>query len=242
MLDRQSALPLHTQFETIMRQKIEDEEWPINACIPSENEFSKIYGISRMTVRAVLNRLVDAGLLFRAQGKGTFVAEPKIISKPLVRYGIREQLEQMGYETSTKMISIEKIPATAKVSRILSIERGLDIFAVKRIRFIKEIPLSYHISYVPARHFPGLEEQDLENNQMCNVIEKNYNYPIQHRIETLEATTATTEEAWLLSVKPDFPLLLLENIVYTDRELPLEYSRIIFRGDRIKIKMEYKRS
>jgi GntR family transcriptional regulator len=242
MLDRQSGLPLHTQFEMIIQQKIEDEEWPTNTCIPSENDFSKLYGISRMTVRTVLNRLVDLGLLYRSQGKGTFVAEPKIVSKPLLRRGIREQLEELGYEISTKMISFEEIAATTKVARILGIERGEDIFAVKRLRFVKGDPLSYHTSYVSKRRFTALNTMDLENNQMCDVIEKNFNYPIKHRIETLEATTANTEEAWLLAVKPAFPLLLLENIVYTDRELPLEYSRIIFRGDKIKIKLEYRRS
>ena len=242
MLDRQSSLPLHAQLESIIRHKIEDEEWPIDTCIPSENELSKIYGISRMTVRSVLNRFVDAGLLYRSQGKGTFVAEPKIVSSPLVRYGIREQLEQMGYETTTKMISFEKIPASAKVSRLLDIKRGSDIFVVKRLRSIKNEPLSFHVSYVPVIYFPGLENQDLEHHQMCNVIEKTYNYPIQRRTETLEATTANTEEAWLLSVHPKSPVLLLENMVYTDKDVPMEYSRIIFRGDKIKLKLEYQRS
>lgn len=110
MLDRQSALPLHSQFENILRNKIESEELSVNSRIPSENELCKIYGISRMTVRSVLGRLVDEGLLllYRVQGKGTFVAEPKIISGPLVRYGFREQLEQQEYETRTKLVSFEK--------------------------------------------------------------------------------------------------------------------------------------
>jgi len=242
MLDRQSSVPLHTQFESIIRSKIEDEEWPVNACIPSENELSRIYSISRMTVRSVLTKLVDAGLLYRSQGKGTFIAEPKIISRPLIRYGIREQLEQMGYKTSTKTISFEKVQASAKVSRLLNIVQGNEIFVVKRLRFIKEEPFSYHISYVPVTFFPGLESHDLEHNQMCDVIEKDYNYIIQRRTETLEATTASTEAAWLLSVHPDSPLLVLENLVSNDRDIPLEYSRIIFRGDKIKIKLEYQRS
>lgn len=241
MLDRQSALPLHTQFETILRNKIEDEEWPVNSCIPSENELGKIYGISRMTVRSVLNRLVDGGLLYRVQGKGTFVAEPKIVSSPLVRYGLREQLEQMGYETYAKTISFEKIGASAKIAKLLNVERGKDIFLIKMLRYVKGIPLSFHVSYVPVHLFPSLDKWDFEHNLICDVIEKEYHFIIQHRIETLEAITATTEEAWLLSVHPNSPLLLLENMVYTDKDLPLEYLRIVFRGDKIKIKMEYQR-
>jgi GntR family transcriptional regulator len=240
MLNRESAVPLHTQFEAIIRQRIEDEEWAANACIPSETELSKIYGISRMTVRSVLNRLVDAGLLYRSQGKGTFVAESKIVSSPLIRYGIREQLEQMGYKTSTKMLSFERAPVSVKVSKILNIEFKSEIFIVKRLRYVKGQPLSFHISYVPVPLFPRLMEQDLEHNQMCDVIEKDY--VIQRRFETLEAITADTEEAKFLLVGPNSPLLLLENIVYTYKDQPLEYSKIIFRGDKIKIKLEYQRS
>ena len=242
MLDRQSALPLHTQFENILRNKLELEELPVNSRIPSENELSKIYSISRMTVRSVLDRLTYEGLLYRVQGKGTFVAEPKIISGPLVRYGLREQLEQQGYETNTKMISFEKIAAFTKAAKALNVARETEIFVVKRLRYVKEEPLSFHISYVPVQYFPELEKQDLEHNQMCNVIENIYSFPILHRIETLEAITATSEEAWLLSSHQKSPLLLLENFVYTEGELPLEYSRIVFRGDKIKIKLEYKRS
>lgn len=242
MLDRQSALPLHSQFENILRNKIESEELSVNSRIPSENELCKIYGISRMTVRSVLGRLVDEGLLYRVQGKGTFVAEPKIISGPLVRYGFREQLEQQGYETRTKLVSFEKNAALIKIAKILNIEQGSDIFVVKRLRYVKGVPLSFHTSYVPAQYFPNLESQDLEHHQMCNVIEKIYNFPILHRTETLEAVSAAPDEAWLLSIHPNSPLLLLENFVYTEKELPVEYSRIVFRGDKIKIKLEYRQS
>jgi GntR family transcriptional regulator len=241
MLNRQSSLPLHMQLEMVIRQKIENEEWPVNACIPSENELSKDYGISRMTVRAVLNRLVQEGLVYRSQGKGTFVAEPKIISGPLVRYGIREQLEQMGYETVTKVILVEKAPVSLKYSKILNIKRNSTVYVVKRVRYLKNDPLSYHISYIPANFFPRLEKQDLEHCQLCTILERNYHFAISRRIETLEAIAAPVEESIYLSVKPKFPLLLLENTVYTEKDLPIEYSRIIFRGDKIKIKFEYKK-
>jgi GntR family transcriptional regulator len=227
------------QFETVIRQKIENEEWPLNTCIPSENELTKDYGISRMTVRSVLNRLVQEGLIYRSQGKGTFVAEPKIISGPLVRYGIREQLEQLGYETITKVISIEKVPASLKHAKILNMKRGSTVYVVKRVRYVKNEPLSYHISYIPANFFPQLEGQDMEHTQLCTILEKNYHFTICRRLETLEAAAASAEESLYLSVKPRFPLLQLENTVYTESDLPIEYSRVIFRGDKIKIKFEY---
>lgn len=69
---------------------------------PLENELNRMYGISRLTARQVLAQLVSEDLLFRVQGKGTFVAIPKIATRALAYMGIREQLERMEISTTTR--------------------------------------------------------------------------------------------------------------------------------------------
>lgn len=101
VLDKNSPKPLYAQLEDILRTAILNKEWEVNHAIPSEIELSRMYSISRMTVRAVITQLVNEGMLYRVQGKGTFVAEPKISTKSLAYMGVREQLERMGYQTST---------------------------------------------------------------------------------------------------------------------------------------------
>jgi GntR family transcriptional regulator len=72
-LDPKSSVPLHAQLEEIIRKNIAENIWPENERIPSENELSRQYGLSRMTVRSVILRLAQADLLYRVPGKGTFV-------------------------------------------------------------------------------------------------------------------------------------------------------------------------
>lgn len=242
MLDRNSPQPLHAQLEEIIKQRIEDEEWQSNSSIPSENELSRMYGISRMTVRSVITRLVHEGLLYSVPGKGTFVSSPKIISKPLSQMGIREQLEKMGYETSTKLISIEKIAAPVKVAKELSIGTNTEVYVVKRLRYVKGEPLSIHTSYIPVTLCPELDSKDLEGMQLCHILEREYQYEIAKIVETLESTMATSAEEKLLLVKKGFALLLLENIVYGKNGLPIEYTKVLFRGDKIKLKLEFNKN
>lgn len=238
-LNRQSPQPLHLQFEDVLRERLENEEWPVHSAIPSENELSRKYGISRMTVRAVLTRLVDGGLLYRVPGKGTFVAEPKIVSRPLSQMGITQQLEQMGYETSTRVINIGVVSCPSKIARRLKIPAGADVTTIKRLRLVKGEPLSIHTSYIPLSVADNLELQDFEHCQLCDIMEETYHYEIVRRVETLESTSASLEEAELLSVRPAFPLLLLNTTIYSYGDLPVECSVVVFRGDKFKIKLEF---
>lgn len=242
MLDRNSPLPLHTQLEEIIKAGIENEEWQPNSMIPSENDLSKRYGISRMTVRSVITRLVHQGLLYSVPGKGTFVSAPKIVSRPLSQMGIREQLEQMGYETSTKLISIEKINVPAGIAKKMLLEKDTRVFAVKRLRYIKDEPLSIHTSWLPVDLCPNLEDKDLEGVQLCDILEKEYRYEIVKIVETLESTIAAANDGKLLNVKESAPLLLLEDLIYTHGDIPMEYSKVLFRGDKIKLKLEFNKT
>lgn len=72
-LNRSDSIPLHAQLKTIIQEKISTSEWAPDTMIPSEIELSKTYGISRSTVRTVLTQFVFENVLYRIQGKGTFV-------------------------------------------------------------------------------------------------------------------------------------------------------------------------
>lgn len=236
MLDRESPQPLHSQLEEILRQGIENEVWKPDSSIPSENELSNMYGISRMTVRSVLYLLVREGLIYKVPGKGTFVSKPKIV---LSQMAIQDQLEQMGYETSTRLVSIEKIIPSVKIAKLLNLSSNAQVYILKRIRYIKDEAFSIHISYIPISLCPGLESKNLEGAQLCNILRDEYQVKIGRKVETLESAIANNAEAKMLSVKKLFPLILLDSIVYAENDLPIEFSKVLFRGDKIKLHLQF---
>ncbi len=242
MLNRNSPIPLHQQLEDIIKAKIYNDEWKPDSQIPSENELSKTYGLSRMTARNVILRLVFEGLLYRVAGKGTFVAAPKITNKPLLQLGIQEQLDQMGIESETRLIDINKIKAPPRVQKELALAADSTVFNVERLRSIKGDPLSIHISYIPVELAAKLEqEKSFEEKQLCDILEENYQLSTSRVVETLETSQATAREAELLGVKPGFTLLRLESTEYDADDMPFVYNRVTFRGDKIKIKLEFNR-
>ena len=90
LLDKASAKPLYVQMEELFWGKLDSGEWSPGALIPSENELSHMYGISRTTVRNVITKLVQEEVLFRLPGKGTYVAVPQIVAQSLSYAGLRD--------------------------------------------------------------------------------------------------------------------------------------------------------
>jgi GntR family transcriptional regulator len=195
--------------------------------------------MSRMTARSVITQLVREGLLYRVPGKGTFVSDPKITTNPLSYMGIREQLEKMGYEITTKLIRAENATISDKIANVLELNHRSEVFVIERVRYIKGEPLSMHTSYIPSDIGESILTQDLEGEQLCVILERDYDLKRGKVIETLESSVANQTEAKLLSVKQGYPLLLLQNTIYSPAGHPFEYSKVLFRGDKIKLKFEF---
>lgn len=239
LLERESSTPLYVQLTNILREKIEKGEWRANQKIPSENDLNRIYGISRMTARQVLAQLVNEGLLFRVQGKGTFVAPEKIGTRSPAYKGIREQLEQMGYQTETTTLGRDLVVADNRVARHLGLPEGGRVHQVLRLRTVEGEPISLHESFIPEHLAPDFEEHDPAGQQLCVILEESYGLRMGRVVETLESGRASTKEARLLQVSRNAPLLLLQQEISDPRGVRFEYSRIIFRGDKIRLEFEY---
>lgn len=65
-----------------LRRQIAAGAWPAGQQLPPERELAQHYGLARNTLRRVLRRLEDEGLLERHVGRGTFVRLPKGGSPP----------------------------------------------------------------------------------------------------------------------------------------------------------------
>src|SRR3954453_17008472 len=180
VLERDSATPLYAQLEQILHERIVSGQWTPGQRIPSENELNRMFGLSRMTVRGVLTKLVGDGLLVRVPGKGTYVATPKINATSPAYRGVREQLEGLGYETSTRLVSLALEAPSQGVRERLALADDDQTYVVVRGRSGPGGPISLHRSYVPSRLAPGLDGHDVVANQLCVVLEQHYGLPMKH--------------------------------------------------------------
>ncbi|MGL4606585.1 MAG: GntR family transcriptional regulator [Eubacteriaceae bacterium] len=239
-IKRENPKPLYIQLEELIRNNIDSGEWKPHTAIPSESEMNRLYSVSRMTIRSACSQLVQDGVLYRVPGKGTFVAEPKIMTESLAYMGFREQLERMGYEITTELLNVVEKEASHGVAKRLQCHQGDPILEIERLRFIKGEPISLHYSRIPYELCRNLNERGLEEEQLCILLEREYDLKPKRITETLESVTASEKESKLFHVDQGYPLLVLEDILYDQEDRPFEYSKVVFRGDKIKLKYEYR--
>jgi GntR family transcriptional regulator len=240
ILDRDASMPLYLQLAGLLRGKIKRGEWRSGQKIPSENELNRLYGVSRMTARQVLAQLVSEDLLFRVQGKGTFVAQPKISTRSPAYQGIREQLEGMGYAVATRVLAKNVVPADERVARALRVTPGEPVHEIRRVRTLSDAePISLHTSYVPERLAPHLDVDDLVNRQLCVVLEVDHGLRMSKVSESLESTLPNAHEARDLRIGRTTPLLLLTHEISDPSGRLFEFSRILFRGDKVRLQFHY---
>lgn len=238
-LDRNSSVPLYVQIEDILRQAIAQGVWAPGERIPSELALHEQLGASRMTVRGVLTNLVNDGVLYRVPGKGTFVTERRIEARSPAYMGVREQLEEMGFAISTELVESRTTIPSPTIRHALGTDAATPVYEILRLRLVDGSPVSLHRSYIPLHLAPGIEHDDVITEQLCVILDTQYGLQAAHTKELLEATAATKEEASLLGLKVGAPLLLLKDRISNAEGTVFEYSKILFRGDRVTLHFDY---
>src|SRR4051812_42507584 len=80
------------------------------ALLPSERMLAERYDLARMTVRKELDRLVAEGAAYRVHGRGTFVAEQRIVyAKPLASFS--EEIRARGMQPGAAVLDQSLVPA-----------------------------------------------------------------------------------------------------------------------------------
>ncbi len=229
---RNSPLPRYYQLKEIMRERVQSDEWKPGDLIPSERELSEKYGISRMTARQAITELVNEGLFYREQGKGTFVSQRKITQQLIRLTGFTEDIKARGQKPGTKVISAQMFPADETTAEKLSIDPGTLIFRLQRLRLADDEPLAIELSQISFKGCERLLEEDLEQNSLYRLLETKYGIPLMEADQELEAGLAGNEEVQLLKISLGRPVLFTRRITYTERNQPIEYAKAVYCGNK----------
>lgn len=207
--------------------------------IPSERDLATRYGVSRMTLRNAIDDLVRDGLLVRRHGAGTYVARPRI-AKQIHLTSFTEDMRSRGLVASTRVLSVVRKGAGARVGARLNLSPSEVVVTVGRLRLADDEPMAIEWLSVPGRMLPGITREDFETS-FYRVLEERFGIVIEGGTQTLEPTVTDEEESELLGVPLHSPALFVERVTWDAAGTPIEYTRTMYRGDRYRFSVELAR-
>jgi GntR family transcriptional regulator len=228
-LDKNSHEPLYRQLAKLLVSQIQSGDYKAGHRLPSERELSELHKVSRITARQAIDLLFEDGLIFREQGRGTFVAEPRVRHLQGLT-SFTEDMQARGFTPHSRILTQEVLEADQELQSSLRLSAGQRVLHLVRLRMAEDRPIALQASYINLSLCLGLENETFEDQSLFALLRsKYYLYPIWTEID-VQAVSANKEESQLLEVRPNDPLLVIRGKTFTDSFEPIETVRTTYIG------------
>jgi len=230
--------PIYIQIAKELRQNINDGIYKAGDKLPTEEQLSVRFGVNRHTLRRAITLLKSEGLLRVDQGRGTFVTNT-LIRYPIgkrVRYN--EALKAQGLEPRFKLLRTLEIPANSSVAASLEIKVGTSVAVMERLALADSQPISVGTSYFPLSLFPDILIHCQQAPSISKMLRDIYGCDHIRARTRISARMVKQQDARLLELPLNHPILLAESINVDQRGRIIEYGVTRFRGDRMELVFE----
>jgi DNA-binding GntR family transcriptional regulator len=228
-LDRASPVPLYYQLAQELERVIESGTLPVGERLDNEVALADQMGLSRATVRRAIGYLVERGLVVRKPGVGTRVVRPKV-RRPLELSSLFDDLASSGRQPSTRVLSLQRQPASGAVAHALGLDEGTPVVAIERLRSADGEPLALMRNHLPDGPI-ALTAEELEERGLYELMRAAGARPHVAQ-QTIGARAATAAEARLLGERRGAPLLTNRRVTYDAAGQALELGDHVYRASR----------
>jgi len=185
-------------------------ELRLGSRLPGERVLSERFGVSRMTLRAAMDTLIEEGLIFRSSRSGTFVVKP-ITSSVLSLKSFSETMAERGFSVTSKVVSFKEIKADKNLAQTLRVENHSIVFKATRVRYGNDTPISIEELYISKDLFPDLGKSVLVGS-LYNFFKEKHNIVVRAAENRISAHMPNEVEMKLLQIDQSIPTLKMRVI------------------------------
>jgi GntR family transcriptional regulator, phosphonate transport system regulatory protein len=241
-MELQAEGPRYLRIARELRQNIEQGVYKAGDQVPTEAALAERFGVNRHTLRRAISLLASEGLLRVDQGRGTFVAD--IAPVAAVRYPIgdrvrfSETLRAQGMEPRYETLRAIALPAPARVASQAEVGVGESVVLLERLGLANGRPLKVASSYFPVARFPDILDRLRETASISRLFADVYGCDHRRRSTVVTAQAVSPEDARLLGVAYNSPVLVAEAVNTDEAGRVIEYGVTRFRADRTELVIE----
>lgn len=212
-----------------------------NSLLPTEEQLSRRFGVSRVTVRAALDLLENSGLVSRLRGRGTVVSPEKVTRRFAPLSSFEKDLTSQGVRFETQVLDYRKsIAAPAPILKCLNLSHDDKVGCLSLLRLVDDRVVCHDLRYYPVEIAERIDPARAEKEDASEILESVVGTPITKVHWESEIIPASAEVAEALGVASR--TLVLANLYtwFVDNGRPAEAGVITYRVDRCKFRFEEK--
>ena len=234
-LSLDSDIPLYSQIVYIVKRNLSAGTLTAGDLLPSEAELCRAYDVSRSTVRQAIGILESEGLVVRKQGRGTFVAAPKVRRRTENVYSFTSEISSMGMTPSSTLIEFDVITPTPDIVKMLELKSPEErVYRFTRIRNVNDEPLILETSYYACALYPNLTRELVETHSFYSLLYEVGVVPA-NAVDSYEAVVIGRAEGELLHCKPGSCGFAVQRRTFDVSGMCYEFTQSLIRGDRVRL-------
>lgn len=230
-LDKTSLVPLYRQIADHIEKGVREGALPEGSRIPSEQEWMRRLGVSRVTVRQAMDSLKKKNIIVRKQGMGTYVHKTVMTQEMDDLFGFYPALLSRGLHPKTELLAYEIQTPAREVRERLHLSPG-----AKALHFSRQYLLDPSLFVLIRMYFPlDLAERwtkrEASTHSSFQLLQDKAGVQIQSSRITIRASLATEDLAGALRILKGSPVLELQRLRFSPEKRPVEYAVMVFPGE-----------
>lgn len=224
---------LYAKVKQMIVTRIHDGDWRPGDRLPSENDLVRDLGVSRMTINRALRELSIEGVIVRAKGVGSFVAEAKPYAELLEVRNIAEEILQRGHRYTALVVVATTELATPQVAINLGLAAGAPVFHTVIVHHENELPVQLEDRFVNPAASPEYLDHDftvMTPNAILSTAA-----PLTQAEHIVEAVLPSAREGRLLAIAETEPCLLIQRRTWSN-DLAVSVARLLYPGARYRLR------
>lgn len=232
-LSRGSVRALHEQVADQLREHLLAQH-AIGQQVPTEEDLTKAFGVSRVTVRRAVQTLVSQGILIKRQGKGTFLVrtKPQIVH-PIDRLApFVETFMAHGEAVETRLLEFRWLDAS-ELPR--AFEGAGSALTYSRLYISSGTAHAVTRIVMPKHLGNQVTRADASTRPVYEILQEKLTVSLSRADHIVGCELPDAKLAHELGVSPSTFMLVVERTTYDDVDRPVVITTHYLRPDVYKL-------
>lgn len=230
-IDRKQPQKLYCQLVDILKEPIAKGVWTVGSQIPTEEQLSAQYGVSKATVRMAIEELVALGFLKKLQGKGTFVRRSLTERSIRMATDLAVNGAEYGEKELHRVLENKILRPGPEIARYLHLTEKDFCWHLSQLRILGKNPLTLERLYLPYSLCTQVIQENEKIGSFPQFIEDRWSVRIQRMKEKTDFLSIGEPEARLLQMAPQTHILRTQQIFFQNGDQPVGCRELLQPAD-----------